>query len=122
MAFHKNIVELAKENEKFREVVNTGKFMQVVLMVLQHGEDIGEEVHDTVDQVLVFVEGTGESVIEGESSPINAGDLVYVDAGVKHNFKNTGDAPLKLYTVYSPPNHPEDRAQATKEEAMKEEY
>ncbi len=122
MTFHKNIVELAKQNDNFRQVVNTGKHSQVVLMSLLPGEDIGEEIHETVDQVLVFVEGNGEAVIEGEASPLKEGDLVFVDAGTKHNFKNTGSAALKLYTIYSPANHPADRAQKTKVEAMKEEY
>ncbi len=122
MPFHKNIVNLAKENENFRQVVHTGKYSQLVLMVMQPGEDLGEEVHDSVDQSLIFVEGSGEAVIEGESSPIQAGDLVFVDAGTKHNFVNNGTVPLKLYTIYAPPNHPADRVQATKEEAMKEEY
>ena len=121
MTFHKNIVEFAKQNENFRQVVNTGKHSQVVLMSLLPGEDIGEEVHETVDQVLVFIEGNGEAVIEGEASPIKEGDLVFVDAGTKHNFKNTGSSALKLYTVYSPANHPADRVQKTKEEAIKEE-
>jgi len=122
MTFHKNIVELAKQNENFRQVVNTGKHSQVVLMSLLPGEDIGEEIHETIDQVLVFVEGSGEAVIEGEASPIKEGDLVFVDAGIKHNFKNTGSIALKLYTVYSPVNHPADRVQKTKAEVMAEEY
>ena len=91
-------------------------------MSLLPGEDIGEEVHETIDQVLVFVEGSGEAVIEGEASPIKEGDLVFVDAGTKHNFKNTGSVALKLYTIYSPVNHPVDRVQKTKAEAMAEEY
>src|SRR3990167_133565 len=106
MVFHKNIIELAKKNENFRQVINTGKYSQVVLMSLLPGEDIGEEVHKTVDQILVFVEGSGEAVIEGISSPIVSGDLVFVNAGVKHNFKNIGSIPLKIYTIYSPANHP----------------
>ncbi|MEK7634346.1 MAG: cupin domain-containing protein [Patescibacteria group bacterium] len=122
MVFHKNIVELAKQNENFRQVVNTGEHSQLVLMSLLPGEDIGEEVHTTVDQILVFVEGSGEAVIEGIPSPIISGDLVFVNAGVKHNFKNIGSAPLKIYTVYSPANHPIDRIQKTKAEAMAEEY
>ncbi len=91
-------------------------------MSLLAGEDIGEEVHKTVDQVLIFIEGNGEAVIEGEASPIKEGDLVFVDAGVKHNFKNIGSSALKLYTVYSPVNHPADRVQKTKAEAEKDEY
>ncbi len=121
MAFHKNIIELAKQNDNFRQVVNTGKHSQVVLMSLLPGEDIGEEIHETIDQALIFVEGNGEAVIEGEASLIKEGDLVFVDAGVKHNFKNTGSVALKLYTVYSPAEHPADRIQKTKAEAEKEE-
>ena len=122
MSFHKNIIELAKQNENFRQVVNTGKHSQVVLMSLLPGEDIGEEIHETVDQVLIFAEGSGEAVIEGVSSPIKEGDLVFVDAGIKHNFKNTGATALKLYTIYSPANHPADRVQKTRAEAIAEEY
>lgn len=122
MVFHKNIIELAKQNENFRQVVNTGEHSQVVLMNLLPGEDIGEEVHTTIDQVLVFVDGNGEAIIEGVSSPIISGDLVFVNAGVKHNFKNVGLASLKIYTIYSPANHPIDRVQKTKAEAMAEEY
>ncbi len=122
MAFHKNIIELAKQNENFRQVVNTGKHSQVVLMSLLPGEDIGEEIHETVDQVLVFAEGSGEAVIEDIASPLKEGDLVFVDAGIKHNFKNTGATALKLYTIYSPAHHPADRVQKTKAEAIAEEY
>ena len=122
MPYAKNIVELAKENEDFRRVVHTGKYSQLVLMAVKPGEDLGEEVHDTVDQILVFVEGSGEAILEGEPSPVKEGDIVFVDAGTKHNFVNTGEIPLKLYTVYAPPNHPADRVQATKEDAMKDEY
>lgn len=122
MVFHKNIINLAKQNENFRQVVNTGKYSQVVLMSLLPGEDIGEEVHKTVDQILVFIEGDGEAVIEGISSPIVSGDLVFVNAGVKHNFKNIGSTSLKIYTIYSPANHPADRVQKIKEEAIEEKY
>ncbi|KKR88836.1 MAG: Cupin 2 conserved barrel domain protein [Candidatus Wolfebacteria bacterium GW2011_GWA2_42_10] len=122
MVFHKNIIELAKQNENFRQVVSTGKHSQIVLMSLLPREDIGEEVHDAVDQILVFVQGNGEAVIESQPSPVKEGDLVFVNAGVKHNFRNTGSTPLKIYTVYSPVNHPADRIQKTKAEAMKEEY
>ena len=122
MIFHENIIELTKKNENFRQVINTGKYSQLVLMNLLPVEDIGEEVHDNVDQILVFVEGSGEAVIEGQSSPIKEGDLAFVNAGIKHNFINTGAKPLKIYTIYSPANHPADRIQKTKADAMKEEY
>ena len=122
MIFHENIIELTKKNENFRQVINTGKYSQLVLMNLLPAEDIGEEVHDNVDQILVFVEGSGEAVIEGQSSPIKEGDLAFVNAGIKRNFINTGAKPLKIYTIYSPANHPADRIQKTKADAMKEEY
>lgn len=122
MAFHPNIVELAKQNDNFRKVVHTGKYGQVVLMCLQPGEDIGDEVHDTVDQALIFVEGSGKAIVAGEEFAFSVGDLVFIDAGTRHNFINTGEGPLKLYTMYAPPNHPADRLQATRAEAMEEEY
>lgn len=122
MTFHKNIVELAKQNDNFRKVVHTGKYGQVVLMCLQPGEDIGDEVHDTVDQALIFVEGSGKAIVAGEEFSFAVGDLVFIDAGTRHNFINTGEGPLKLYTMYAPPNHPADRLQATRAEAMEEEY
>lgn len=122
MTFHKNIIELSKQNENFRQVINTGKYSQVVLMNLLPGEEIGEEVHDVVDQILIFIKGSGEAIIEGQSSPIKEGDLVFVNAGTKHNFINNSSFSLKLYTVYSPANHPADRIQKTKAEEMKKEY
>lgn len=121
MVFHKNIVALAKENEYFRQVVHTGQHAQVVLMSIQPGEDIGMETHDTVDQTLVFVQGEGKAVIAGEEYPIKAGTLSFVDAGIEHNFINTGSEPLKLYTVYAPANHPSDRIHKTKADALLDE-
>jgi len=118
-----NIVQLAKENDNFRKVVETGNHSQVVLMSLLPNEDIGEEVHDENDQILVFVEGEGKAVIGGEESSIGEGDLFLVKSGTKHNFINTSSSsPLKLYTIYSPAHHPSDRIQATKEQATAEEY
>ena len=118
-----NIINLAKENDNFRKVVEAGNHSQVVLMSLLPNEDIGEEVHDENDQILVFVEGEGKAVIDGEESSIGEGDLFLVKSGTRHNFINTSsDSPLKLYTVYSPAHHPADRVQKTKEQAMAEEY
>lgn len=122
MTFHPNIVELAKQNDYFRKVVHTGTYAQVVLMCIQPGEDIGDEVHEDTDQALIFVEGSGKAVIKGEEFAFGAGDLVFVDAGTQHNFINTGAGPLKLYTMYAPPHHPADRLQATRAQAMAEEY
>lgn len=108
---------LARQNEDFRREVMTGSHSQVVLMSIEPGSEIGEEVHDGVDQVLVFVEGAGEAVLEGSTSGVEPGDLVFVPAGTRHNFVNRGESALKLYTVYSPPEHPEGTVHHTKEEA-----
>ena len=117
MELQADIRRLARENEDFRREVMTGPHSQVVLMSVEPGSEIGEEVHDDVDQVLVFVEGTGEAVLEGQASGVEPGSLVFVPAGTRHNFVNRGDTALKLYTVYSPPEHPEGTVHHTKEEA-----
>lgn len=114
---YERIQKSALENDNFRKVVFTNAHSQVVLMSLLPGEDIGMEVHDDIDQVLVFVSGIGTAVINKESHPIQPGDLFDVPAGVEHNFINTGTDSLKLYTIYSPPEHPAGAVFATKAEA-----
>jgi mannose-6-phosphate isomerase-like protein (cupin superfamily) len=109
-------VERARVNQNFRETLATGEFSQIVLMTLRPGEEIGEEVHDG-DQILLFVEGEGEAVIEGETTPVRANDLVFVPAGTRHNFVNTGAGPLRILTVYAPPEHPDGTVHRTKAEA-----
>jgi len=89
-----------------------------VLMSVLPGEDIGQEIHEDVDQVLTFVEGKGKAVIDGETHDIGVGDLFAVPAGIDHNFINTGNAALKLFTVYSPPEHPDGVVHATKADAL----
>ena len=105
MAANEDIVELARENAAFRRVQLTAEHCQVVLMSIPPGGEIGEETHDEVDQVLVFVDGRGEAVLEGERSAVASGRLVLVPAGTRHNFVNTGTSDLKLYTIYAPPEH-----------------
>lgn len=117
MELKADIQRLARDNDDFRREVMTGPHSQVVLMSVEPGSEIGEEVHDDVDQVLVFVEGTGEAVLDGNTSAVESGSLVFVPAGTRHNFVNRGDDPLKLYTVYSPPEHPAGTVHHTKEEA-----
>ena len=102
--FVQDIEALAVKNDDFRRVVYTAKNCQLVLMSLKAGEDIGAEVH-TLDQFFRVEEGTGEAVLEGVRTEIRAGFAVLVPAGANHNIINTGTAPLKLYTIYSPPNH-----------------
>ncbi len=105
-------------NDFFREVIFTAKHSQLVLMSLKPNEDIGEEVHETIDQFFRIEKGKGRAVIEGESFPISDGSAVVIPAGTLHNIINTSDSePLKLYTVYSPPNHQDGTIHKTKEEA-----
>lgn len=118
---HKDILELTKQNDWFRKEVITGEHSQVMLMCIKPGEEIGEEVH-AVDQTLVFVCGTGEAIIEGVSEVFDEGDLFFVPAGTKHNFKNTGVEPLKLFTVYAPSEHVAGTNHETKEEADRDEH
>ena len=99
--FTDNIVKLTQENENFRKVIATGKNSQVVLMNVLPGQEIGEEIH-TIDQIIIFVEGTGNAIINDKKSSISPNDLFFIPAGTKHNFINTGSSPLKLYTVYAP--------------------
>jgi len=99
-----DIEKLAVENDDFRRVLYTAKNSQLVLMSLKPQEDIGAEIHK-VDQFFRVEEGAGEAVLNGARTPIKAGFAVLVPAGVNHNIINTGTVPLKLYTLYAPPNH-----------------
>jgi len=111
------IVELAKANDEFRKVVMTGDKMQVVLMAIPEGRDIGAETHDGHDQVLIFAEGEGKATIGDIETKVKAGDLSFVPSGEFHNFVNTGTGMLKLYTMYAPPEHDAGTEHTTKAEA-----
>jgi mannose-6-phosphate isomerase-like protein (cupin superfamily) len=117
MALNVDIIEAAKSNDFFRRVLSTGTHAQVVVMSIPPGGEIGEEVHDHVDQVLAFVEGEGVSILEGEEAPVGPGRVVHVPAGTRHNFVNRGAGALKLWTVYAPPQHAEGTIHRTKAEA-----
>lgn len=112
-----DIEALTRGNEDFRREIATAEHSQAVLMTIPPGEEIGEEVHEGIDQLLVFVDGVAEAILEGESSPVRAGQAVLVPAGTRHNFRNTGDSPLRLWTVYAPPEHPPGTVHRTKAEA-----
>lgn len=114
---HVPIVELTRNNDAFRDEVITGQESQLVLMTLQPGDEIGAEVHDDHDQILVFVEGQGTAMLDDQTFTVEANDLVFVHAGVKHNFTNSGSTPLRLYTVYAPPEHSAGTRHETKAEA-----
>jgi mannose-6-phosphate isomerase-like protein (cupin superfamily) len=117
MAFNQDIVKLAKANSYFREVLATGPRTQVVVMSIPPGGEIGSEVHPDVDQVLVFVQGEGQAILDGEKSAVSVDRLVHVPAGTRHNFVNTGKADLRLYTIYAPPEHAPGTIHKTKAEA-----
>jgi mannose-6-phosphate isomerase-like protein (cupin superfamily) len=114
---HFTIATVAEQSPDFRRVLWTGKHTQLVIMTIPPGGEIGEEVHEDIDQILTFVSGTGEARVGGQKRSVSQGDLVAVPAGRKHNFINTGPNPLVLYTVYGPPEHAENAVHRTKEEA-----
>ncbi|MHB1194192.1 MAG: cupin domain-containing protein [Longimicrobiales bacterium] len=114
--FVKDIEVLAVANDEFRRVLYTAKHCQLVVMALKPQEEIGAEVH-TLDQFFRVEEGTGEAVLDGVRTPIHAGFAVVVPAGANHNIINTGNVPLKLYTIYSPPNHRDGVVHHTRAEA-----
>ena len=111
-----NIKKAAKGNDFFRQVLFTAGKSQLVLMALQAHEEIGEEVHE-VDQVLYVVEGEGKVVLDGASQEFEKGMIVVVPAGVRHNVINTDDEPMKLFTVYAPPQHAPGTVHRTKADA-----
>lgn len=113
-----DIEKQAEENENFRKVLFTGPKMQLVLMTLQPGEEIGSEVHCTHDQFFRVEEGEGKIVMDDEEHALHDDWAAIVPAGTKHNIINTSpDQKLKLYTIYAPPEHPEGTVHATKAEA-----
>jgi mannose-6-phosphate isomerase-like protein (cupin superfamily) len=110
--------EAAAAHDNFRTVLNTNGHTQIVTMTLQPGEDIGAEVHEHNDQVLIFTDGTARAEVGGETQEVTAGDLVVVPAGTEHNFTNVGDGKLRLLTIYAPPDHAPDTVHRTKAEAQ----
>ncbi len=117
--FKSNIEKATLGNNDFRLVLYTGKYSQLVLMSLKPGEEIGEEVHKTVDQFFRFEKGTGTVSIDGAKHKVADGDAIIVPAGAKHNVINTSkSAELKLYTIYSPPEHIDGTVRKTKAEAL----
>ena len=104
-------------NDDFRRVLYTGKNLQLVLMTLQPGDEIGEEVHEDRDQFFRIEQGDGNIDIDGVANDVHDDFAVVVPAGARHNVRNTGDGPLRLYTIYGPPEHLDGIVQATKAEA-----
>ncbi len=114
--FVQDIESLAVNNDAFRRVLYTAKHCQLVLMALKPKEEIGAEVHK-LDQFFRVEQGNGEAVLDGVRTTIRAGFAVLVPAGARHNIINTGDVPLRLYTLYSPPNHRDGIVHHTRTEA-----
>lgn len=117
-----DIEKATLQNEFFRRVLFTGKHTQLVLMTLKPGEDIGKEVHDHVDQFIRVEAGTGEALMDGQTTALSDGMSIVIPAGAEHNVTNTSSSePLRLYTLYSPPNHADGTVHKTRAEAMKAE-
>ncbi len=112
-----NIDKATLANEDFRRVLYTGHNLQLVLMTLQPGDEIGEEVHADRDQFFRIEEGEGAIDIEGKENRVEDDFAVIVPAGARHNVRNIGSRPLRLYTIYGPPEHKDQVVQSTKDEA-----
>ena len=117
-----NIEDVTNENDDYRKVLYTGKYMQLVLMALQPGEEIGAEVHDTHDQFIRVESGEGELELDGAKHKLGDDDAVVIPAGAMHNVTNTGSKPLKLYTLYGPPEHRDGVLQKTKADEKEEHF
>jgi mannose-6-phosphate isomerase-like protein (cupin superfamily) len=115
--YHDDIEQLTTANDDFRRVLYTGHHLQLVLMTIQPGSEIGSEVHTDRDQFFRFEAGSGKVDIDDNTYDVADGSGVIVPAGARHNVRNTGDAPLRLYTLYGPPEHIDGLVEATKADA-----
>jgi mannose-6-phosphate isomerase-like protein (cupin superfamily) len=115
-----NIEQRTLENEDFRRVLYTGRHLQLVLMTLPAGCDIGEEVHEDRDQFFRIEEGEGTIYIDGKANRVSDDFAVIVPAGARHNVVNDSGAPLRLYTIYGPPEHRDKIVHKTKEDAERD--
>ncbi len=113
-----NIEEKTAGNEYFRQVLYTAPHSQLVVMALQPGEDIGMEVHPEHDQFIRVETGNGKAILNGEESVLSEGSAVVIPAGTEHNIINSGTTVMKLYTVYTPPEHEDGTVHKTKAEAL----
>jgi mannose-6-phosphate isomerase-like protein (cupin superfamily) len=119
--YHGDLLDQARANDDFRRVVTTTAHTQLVLMTLPPGEEIGSEIHKDIDQILIGIEGSGTSVLEGVERPFARGDAVVVPQGTRHNFVNTGSEPLRLVTIYGPPDHRPGTVHHTRADAEQDE-
>ncbi len=116
--FIEKIEGLTEKNSNFRRVLYTGKELQLVLMSLKPGEEIGEEIHKDHDQFFRVESGEGLVWIDGKQTRIEKEIAIVIPAGAKHNIKNVGEKPLRMYTIYGPPVHEDGTIQVTKSDAM----
>ena len=112
--FVEDIQDETEDNDDYRRVLYTGKNLQLVVMALRPGEEIGEEVHEAGDQFFRVDKGKGEVWIDGARTKIKGDDAFVIPAGARHNVINTGSKALKMYTIYSPPEHRDGFVAATK--------
>jgi mannose-6-phosphate isomerase-like protein (cupin superfamily) len=115
--FVDDIQARTEANDDFRRVLYTGPHLQLVLMSLEPGEDIGEEVHEDTDQFLRVERGRGTVFIDGVETRVETDTAIVVPAGARHNVRNTGETPMKLYTIYAPPHHEDGTVHRTKADA-----
>lgn len=117
--YHTNIEQKSLKNEYFREVLFTGPNSQLVVMALKPGEEIGTETHDDIDQFIRVEAGQGKAVLDGKEYQLEDGSAIVIPAGTQHNVINTSQSSsLKLYTIYTPPEHPDGTINKTKAEAV----
>jgi mannose-6-phosphate isomerase-like protein (cupin superfamily) len=114
--FHTNIESDTVENKNYRKILFTGNHLQLGLMSIEAGEDVGEEVHPDTDQFFRVDEGSGEAMIDGKTYALKDGDAIVIPAGSKHNI-TAGDEGIKMYTIYAPPHHKDKVIHKTKEDA-----
>jgi mannose-6-phosphate isomerase-like protein (cupin superfamily) len=117
-----DLIALAAGNAAFRRVVVTGTRMQLAVMTIEPGGEVGEEVHPDTDQFLHFVDGEAEAELDGDRFAVPRGGYVFVRAGTRHNFRNTGSGPLRITTTYAPPEHEPGTLHQTKADADADEH
>ena len=114
MSYKGNIEKLTLLNKNYRKVVHTTSTMQLVVMSLESGDEIGSEIHEKTSQFIRIEEGNAKAIVKGKISYLKDGDCVIIPPGFKHNIINTGKSNLKLYTIYTPPEHPKKLIQKYK--------
>lgn len=117
MAVIRGFSDKVEANTFFRQEIATGNHTQIVMMSIEPGSDIGKEVHEDNDQILMLVSGAGKALIGTEETDFEVGDVAMVPSGTEHNFTTVGDNPMKIITFYSPAHHPVGTVHQTKADA-----